>query len=116
MPDTVWAQTSWQITARREIDPSGRVNLVRRCAVTNSETEKTTQSAHVVRARRGQWGVSAVVFHGQADVRLSLALSVASALTTACTHFATQIDLLRQAQVVPDYAHINAQANRIQRA
>jgi hypothetical protein len=72
--DTVWAQTSWQITARREIDPSGRVNLVRQCAVTNSETKKPLESAHVVRARREQWGVSEVVFHGQADVRLSLAL------------------------------------------
>lgn len=70
VPDTVWAQTSWQITARREIDSiADATRLVKRCAVTNDE-ENETESAHLVRARREDWdGVT--VFQGQLDVRFS---------------------------------------------
>ncbi|GEM12862.1 proteophosphoglycan ppg4 [Rhodotorula toruloides] len=86
--DQMWAQTAWQITARRYVNArTGGTKLFKRCVVTNDE-DAETESAHLVRARREKLD-DVTVFQGQ-------------------------IDLLRQAQVVPDDAHINAQANRMQ--
>ncbi|BGP33958.1 hypothetical protein JCM10296v2_005767 [Rhodotorula toruloides] len=88
--DDMWAGTAWQITARRHVDArTGATKLVRRCVVTNEE-EAETESAHLVRARREKLD-AVTVFQGQVD-----------------------IDLLRQAHVVPVDSHINAQANRMQ--
>lgn len=116
--DALWAQTSWQISARVHVDESeGIPDLVKRCAVTHDERKSVnTQSAHLVPAR---WEVvgGRTVYRGRVDVRRRPRLRMrAPSLTTIRKRRAIQIDLLKRAQVVPPDAHINSQANRIQRA
>ncbi|BGP10268.1 hypothetical protein JCM10049v2_006151 [Rhodotorula toruloides] len=49
--DSMWAETSWQITASHVVGPRGMVKFNRRCAVTLKE-EGDLESAHLVPARR----------------------------------------------------------------
>lgn len=117
VPDKMWSQTSWQISARVYIEPRNRVpDLIKRCAVTHAFGEQfQTDAAHLVPARREEMG-STTVYHGLVDVRLPPDLYASNTADHSFhTTRVTQVDLLKRAQVVPEHAHINSQANRIQR-
>lgn len=70
VPEAVWAQSSWQITARRVQYPDiGAADLVKRCAFTlQKDPDVYLESTHLVPARPEQVG-GTTVFRGQVDVR-----------------------------------------------
>lgn len=104
--DSMWAETSWQITASHVVGPRGMVKFNRRCAVTLKE-EGDLESAHLVPARRENY-FNGTFCRGQLDVRRPFALHLLSIFADRSLYSVAQIDVLKEVQVVPAYAHVNA--------
>ncbi|GEM10964.1 proteophosphoglycan ppg4 [Rhodotorula toruloides] len=79
--EEMWTQTSWQMTARFDMPPTGEgVKLVRRCAL--SDATLALQSAHIVAARRDKMDDGGMLPQGQIEMNWLISAQVIPAFQT----------------------------------